>query len=128
MRFWRGSFTIALSIGAISAVLFILVLTQSAAPPQAIGGLPRIAGKPDFSGIWPADNTCELGYPDTRGSAHGCAAGLYSRYGCSRCPCPRTWNNRLGSRRSRRRRRRRDSLFAVGRAEKERESRALDGS
>ena len=48
----------SLSAAAVTAVLFSLI-TQSAAPVSAAGqeGLPRIAGKPDFNGIWEANNT-----------------------------------------------------------------------
>jgi hypothetical protein len=49
---------IALSAAAVTAAVFSLV-TQSAAPASAAGPdvLPRVAGKPDFNGIWEANNT-----------------------------------------------------------------------
>ena len=57
MRHWRKSFTIALLTGAAGAVLFLFVRPQFAAPPVQQAALPRVAGKPDFSGIWQANNT-----------------------------------------------------------------------
>ncbi len=62
MRSWGKGRTIfisgALSAAAVAAVLFSLI-TQSAAPVSAAGQevLPRVAGKPDFNGIWEANNT-----------------------------------------------------------------------
>lgn len=63
MRRWGKSSAIALSMAAAVAVLFPLITlfplatTSSAQAPTAVPGLARIAGKPDFSGIWEANNT-----------------------------------------------------------------------
>jgi hypothetical protein len=58
MRYWRTVLTIALTMIAVTAALFPLVLAQRATPPAVgQGGLPRMAGKPDFNGIWQANNT-----------------------------------------------------------------------
>jgi hypothetical protein len=58
MQYSGKGWSIALSAVAVAAIVFSLV-TQSAAqaPAGAQTGLPRIAGKPDFSGIWEANNT-----------------------------------------------------------------------
>jgi len=56
MRYLGKGLAVALSAAAITA-LFSLV-TQNAAPVSAAGEAPaRIAGKPDFNGIWQANNT-----------------------------------------------------------------------
>ena len=61
MRIWGKGWVIAASAAAVTAGLFSLI-TQSAPPASAaavtasaVSG--RIAGKPDFSGIWEANNT-----------------------------------------------------------------------
>ena len=62
MRSWGKGRTIlmsaVLSAAAVTAILFSLI-TQSAVPVSAAGQevLPRVAGKPDFNGIWEANNT-----------------------------------------------------------------------
>ena len=58
MQFMGKGLAIAASVAAVSAVIFSLV-TQSAAPASAAGpDTPgRLAGKPDFNGIWEAINT-----------------------------------------------------------------------
>lgn len=58
MKYWGRGFTIGVSAAAVAAVLFSLV-TESAAPASAAGqdGVARIAGKPDFNGIWETNNT-----------------------------------------------------------------------
>ena len=58
MRYWSKSGAIAVSAAAVAVALFWLV-TQSAAPAAAAGqDTPgRVAGKPDFNGIWEANNT-----------------------------------------------------------------------
>src|SRR5580692_12575827 len=62
MRFSRKSFTIAAATAAVTVGLVTWAVAQTpaaqttkAAPAQA--GVGRIAGKPDFSGIWEANNT-----------------------------------------------------------------------
>jgi hypothetical protein len=58
MRNWGKGCAIAVSMAAVTAVLFSLVTRSSAqAPAAGQPGLARIAGKPDFSGIWEANNT-----------------------------------------------------------------------
>ncbi len=61
MRSWGKGWAIAVSMAAVTAGLASLFITQSAAQAPAAGqtgpALPRIAGKPDFSGIWEANNT-----------------------------------------------------------------------
>jgi hypothetical protein len=60
MRHWGKTCAIAVSMAGVTAAVFSLV-TESAAQAPAAGqgapGLARIAGKPDFSGIWEANNT-----------------------------------------------------------------------
>ena len=58
MRYWGKGFAIAVTTAAVTAGLFSLV-TQTATPVSAAGqDTPgRIAGKPDFNGIWEANNT-----------------------------------------------------------------------
>jgi hypothetical protein len=58
MRYWGKGFAIAVSTAAVMAGLISLV-SQTAAPVSAAGQetLPRLAGKPDFNGIWEANNT-----------------------------------------------------------------------
>src|SRR5690348_9438652 len=57
MQFWGKGWTIALTMAGISIAVFSLVAVQSSAQAPAVLGLARIAGKPDFSGIWEANNT-----------------------------------------------------------------------
>lgn len=59
MRFWGKSCAIAVTLAAGAAILSLSVYHAGAqsASPAALGGMPRIAGKPDFSGIWEANNT-----------------------------------------------------------------------
>ena len=77
MRYGGKSWTVALAIGALGTVFFLQIFSQSAAPPapqtaaprpvapQAAAprstapqpAAPRIGGKPDFNGIWQANNT-----------------------------------------------------------------------
>jgi hypothetical protein len=58
LRYSAKACAIAASMAAVTAVLFALVTRSSAqAPAASPGGLARIAGKPDFSGIWEANNT-----------------------------------------------------------------------
>jgi len=59
VRYGNKSWVIAVSTAAVTAVLFSLFESHSAAPAQAPAqsGMPRTAGKPDFSGIWQANNT-----------------------------------------------------------------------
>jgi len=58
MRYWGKRFAIAVTTAAVMAGLISLV-TETAAPVSAAGqeALPRLAGKPDFNGIWEANNT-----------------------------------------------------------------------
>src|ERR1700691_6584693 len=59
MRSWGKGWVIAASAAAVTAGLFSLI-TQSAPPAAAVTAPAtpgRIAGKPDFSGIWEANNT-----------------------------------------------------------------------
>ena len=58
MRFLGKGLVTAISAAMVTAVLFSLI-NQSAAPASAAGpDTPgRIAGKPDFNGIWEANNT-----------------------------------------------------------------------
>jgi hypothetical protein len=59
MRSWGKGCAIAASMAAVTAGFF-MVVTQSAAPVSAAVGQDtpgRIAGKPDFNGIWEANNT-----------------------------------------------------------------------
>src|SRR5258706_13374810 len=57
MNFKRWTSGIALIV--VIALAILLVKTQRVATAQGGGqtGLPRIAGKPDFSGVWQANNT-----------------------------------------------------------------------
>jgi hypothetical protein len=59
MRNWSKSWTIALAATAATIVLLTLFVSHGAqrGPAPAQTGLARIAGKPDFSGIWEANNT-----------------------------------------------------------------------
>jgi hypothetical protein len=59
VRYGNKSWVIAVSTAAVTAVLFSLFESHGAAPAQAPvqSGMPRTAGKPDFSGIWQANNT-----------------------------------------------------------------------
>jgi len=59
VRFGNKSWVIAVSTAAVTATLFSLIVSQGAAPAQAPGqtAMPRTAGKPDFSGVWQANNT-----------------------------------------------------------------------
>src|SRR5579863_3129635 len=58
MRYLGKGCAVAIPAAAVAAALFSLV-TQSAAPVAAAGAdaSGRIAGKPDFNGIWEASNT-----------------------------------------------------------------------
>ena len=58
MRFLGKGLVTAISAAMVTAVLFSLI-SQSAAPASAAGPdiSGRIAGKPDFNGIWEANNT-----------------------------------------------------------------------
>jgi hypothetical protein len=61
MQRWGKSSVIAVSTAAVAAGV-IWLATQSAAPVSAapVGGdtvIPRVAGKPDFNGVWEANNT-----------------------------------------------------------------------
>ena len=58
MRFLGKGLVTAISAAMVTAVLFSLI-NQSAAPASAAGPdiSGRIAGKPDFNGIWEANNT-----------------------------------------------------------------------
>jgi len=58
MRFWGKGLIIVGSMAAVTVGVYPILVTQSAAQaPSAVVGLARIAGKPDFSGIWEANNT-----------------------------------------------------------------------
>src|SRR5580692_8400151 len=58
MRYWGKGWAIAISTAALTVGLVSLFLSQSSAQgPAPLAGLPRFAGKPDFSGIWEANNT-----------------------------------------------------------------------
>jgi hypothetical protein len=56
MRYCGKGWAIAISMAIVTAGLVSLFTTQSAAQAP-VAGLTRIAGKPDFSGIWQANNT-----------------------------------------------------------------------
>jgi hypothetical protein len=58
VQLWSRGFAIAVTTAAVTAGLFSLI-TQTAAPVSAAGqDVPaRVAGKPDFNGIWEANNT-----------------------------------------------------------------------
>jgi hypothetical protein len=58
MRLWGKGWKIAITMAVLAVVVYSVAVTQSSAQaPAAIPGLARIAGKPDFSGIWEANNT-----------------------------------------------------------------------
>src|ERR1700748_1453374 len=63
MRFSRKGYPVAACLVAASAVLVSWAMAQSPASAPAAKGAPAkagsgtIAGKPDFSGIWEANNT-----------------------------------------------------------------------
>ncbi len=59
MRFWGNRGAVAVTAATAAGILFLAVYHAGAqsASPAALGGMPRIAGKPDFSGIWEANNT-----------------------------------------------------------------------
>jgi hypothetical protein len=59
MRFWAKGYLLAALMGAATAILAAVLLLHSAAPASAAapGTEGRIAGKPDFNGIWEANNT-----------------------------------------------------------------------
>lgn len=59
MRYWGRGCAIAVAVAAAGAFLFFAGRHASAAPATAPvqSGLARIAGHPDFSGIWEANNT-----------------------------------------------------------------------
>ena len=58
MRHPGKGLAIGLTGATAAVVLFLLAFTQSETPAQVPStAMPRIAGKPDFSGIWQANNT-----------------------------------------------------------------------
>jgi hypothetical protein len=59
MRDWAKGCAVGLSVAAVGAFVFLEAHRASAAPATAPvqSGLARIAGHPDFSGIWEANNT-----------------------------------------------------------------------
>jgi hypothetical protein len=58
MRLWGKGWKIAITMAVLAVAVYSVAVTQSSAQaPAAIPGLARIAGKPDFSGIWEANNT-----------------------------------------------------------------------
>jgi hypothetical protein len=61
MQHWGKSWAILASTAGVAAVVLSLAITKSSAQApaasQAVPGLARIAGKPDFSGVWEANNT-----------------------------------------------------------------------
>src|SRR5215831_19616687 len=58
MRGWGKGWTTALFIVAVAGVLFMRVMAQGTkTTPAAQSTTARTAGKPDFSGIWEANNT-----------------------------------------------------------------------
>ena len=59
LRYSGKACAIAVSMAAVTAVLFSLATRSSASSPRRQPGRlsARIAGKPDFSGIWEANNT-----------------------------------------------------------------------
>src|SRR5436189_6399109 len=60
MRRWSKGLIIAATLAAVTAVFSPLIInSQTARPAPAVGSStpPRIGGKPDFSGIWQANNT-----------------------------------------------------------------------
>jgi hypothetical protein len=57
MPHWGKGGGIAISMAAMTLGFFLAGAYASAAPAADAAGLPRIEGKPDFSGIWEANNT-----------------------------------------------------------------------
>src|ERR1044072_487484 len=57
MRRWNTGWTLAWTAAAPAPVLVALGFTQTSAVAQQAQGIPRIAGHPDFSGIWEANNS-----------------------------------------------------------------------
>jgi len=59
MRYGSKGYAIAVLMAAVTGTAFLLVVTQKATPVSAADASvqARIAGKPDFSGIWEANNT-----------------------------------------------------------------------
>jgi len=57
MRFLGKGWAVAVSMAVVAGVVFVAGRHASAAPAAGQDGLARIAGKPDFSGIWEANNT-----------------------------------------------------------------------
>jgi hypothetical protein len=57
MRNSGKGWAIAVSMAAVTGVIFLAGHHALAAPATGQDGLARIAGKPDFSGIWEANNT-----------------------------------------------------------------------
>src|SRR5687767_340515 len=57
MRVWRS--VIAVAVVFATATIYLSLQTAPRATPAAApaSSLPRVAGKPDFSGIWQANNT-----------------------------------------------------------------------
>src|SRR5947207_13979986 len=56
---WRKRWPFGVAIVAVTGLLLVLVMSQRAATIAAAAqtAAPRVAGKPDFSGIWQANNT-----------------------------------------------------------------------
>jgi len=59
MQSWSKGWAVALTVAAASIVFIFLSVTRSTPTAQsgAQTSIPRTAGKPDFSGIWEANNT-----------------------------------------------------------------------
>src|SRR5262245_31238995 len=59
MQYRRAVWTIVFTMIAGTAVLLPRLMTQSAAQTRTTqtAGVPRTAGRPDFSGVWQANNT-----------------------------------------------------------------------
>jgi hypothetical protein len=60
MQRWRKGKIVAVTIAAATAILLSVVIIkrgEAQAPAAAQGAIARVAGKPDFSGIWQANNT-----------------------------------------------------------------------
>ena len=131
MRHWvKGSIS-AVTAAAVFGILTSLAVTQGApqAPAARPGGaLVRTAGKPDFSGIWQANNTANWDLQThERASDGGAARRDRQTPSCSRHRSSDSGTIGWVPGRSRRGGRRGDSLPAVGGGEKEGEPRTLDG-
>src|SRR5215831_21134803 len=59
MQSWSKGWAVALTVAAASSVFIFLSVTRSTTTAQsgAQTSIPRTSGKPDFSGIWEANNT-----------------------------------------------------------------------